>query len=209
MAETYPLALPTHTGIADVELMASDVVAMTESPFSLTQQLVRHAGAQWKANINIPAVKREDAELWNSFMLRLRGRFGTFLLGDPNGSTPRGTASGTPGTPRVNGASQTGNELDIDGLPLSANGYLKAGDYIQLGSGSTSRLYKVLQDVNSNGSGEATLNLWPDLRTSPADNSIVIVSNAKGVFRMSSNEASWSINNAGIYSISFGAMEAL
>lgn len=209
MAEVYPLSLPNHTGIAQVELMASDVVAMTESPFSLAQQVVRHAGAQWKANISIPAVKREDAELWNAFLLRLRGRFGTFLLGDPNAATPRGSASGTPGTPLVDGGSQTGNELNIDGCPLSATGYLKAGDYIQLGSGSTSRLYKVLEDVDTDGTGSATLNLWPDLRTSPLDNSAVIVSSAKGVFRLSSNEASWAINSAGVYTISFGAMEAL
>ena len=209
MAETYPLSLPTHTGIAQVELMATDVVSMTESPFSLSQQVVRHSGARWSATITIPAVKREDAEYWNAFVLRLRGRFGSFLLGDPNAATPRGSASATPGTPLVDGASQTGNELAIDGCPTSATGYLKAGDYIQIGSGSTARLYKVLEDVDTDGTGSATLNLWPDLRSSPADNASVIVSSAKGVFRLSSNEASWSINSAGIYSISFSAMEAL
>jgi len=67
----------------------------------------------------------------------------------------------------------------------------------------------VLEDVDSNGSGEATLNLWPDLRSSPADGAAVVVSNAKGVFRLSNNEAVWTINNAGFYSISFAAVEAL
>lgn len=209
MAETYPLTFPTQTGIARIEITATDVVSVSESPFTLSQQVVRHAGARWSATITIPPTKREDAEYWNAFLLRLRGKFGTFRLGDPNGATPRGSASSTPGTPVVNGGSQTGNELAIDGLPASATGYLKAGDYIQLGSGSTSRLYKVLEDVNSNASGEATLNLWPDLRSSPADNAAVVVSNAKGVFRLASNEAVWNINNAGFYSIGFAAVEAL
>lgn len=209
MAETYPLTIPTHTGVSQVEMTASNVVAITESPFTLSQQVVKHAGERWSAVVTIPPVKRADAEYWNSFFLRLRGKFGTFLLGDPSSATPRGSASATPGTPLVNGGSQTGNELDIDGLPLSATGYLLAGDYIQLGSGSTARLYKVLQEVNSNASGEATLNLWPNLRTSPTDNSAVVVSNARGVFRLSANEATWSVNNAGLYSISFAATEAL
>jgi hypothetical protein len=209
MAETYPLTFPTQTGVAAVEFTATDVVSISQSPFTFSQQVVRHAGARWSATISIPPVKRSDSEYWNSFLLRLRGQFGTFLLGDPNGATPRGSAASAAGTPVVNGASQTGNELAIDGLPASATGYLKAGDYIQLGSASTSRLYKVLEDVDSNGSGEATLNLWPDLRSSPADGAAVVVSNAKGVFRLSNNEAVWTINNAGFYSISFAAVEAL
>ena len=209
MAETYPLSFPTQTGIAQVQITATDVVSVTESPFTLSQQVVRHAGARWSAAITIPPVKRSDSEYWNSFLLRLRGRFGTFLLGDPNAATPRGSAATAAGTPVVNGVSQTGNELDIDGLPASATGYLLAGDYVQIGSGSLARLYKVLEDVNSNASGEATLNLWPDLRSSPADNAAIIVNNARGVFRLASNEAAWTINNAGFYSISFAAVEAI
>lgn len=209
MAETYPLTFPTQTGVAAVEFTATDVVSVSQSPFTFSQQVVRHAGARWSATISIPPVKRSDSEYWNSFLLRLRGQFGTFLLGDPNGATPRGSAASAAGTPVVNGASQTGNELAIDGLPASAVSYLRAGDYIQLGSAASARLYKVLEDVDSNGSGEATLNLWPDLRSSPADGAAVVVSNAKGVFRLSNNEAVWTINNAGFYSISFAAVEAL
>lgn len=209
MAETYPLTFPTQTGVAAVEFTATDVVSVSQSPFTLAQQVVRHAGARWSATISIPPVKRSDSEYWNSFLLRLRGQFGTFLLGDPNGATPRGSAASAAGTPVVNGASQTGNELAIDGLPASAVGYLRAGDYIQLGSAASARLYKVLEDVDSNASGQATLNLWPDLRSSPADGATVVVSNAKGVFRLSNNEAVWTINNAGFYSISFAAVEAL
>jgi hypothetical protein len=209
MAESYPLAFPTQTGVARVEITATDVVSISESPFTFSQQVVRHAGARWSATISIPPVKRSDSEYWNSFLLRLRGQFGTFLLGDPNGATPRGSAASAAGTPVVNGASQTGNELAIDGLPASAVGYLRAGDYIQLGSAASARLYKVLEDVDSNASGQATLNLWPDLRSSPADGAAVTVSGAKGVFRLSNNEAVWTINNAGFYSISFAAVEAL
>ena len=209
MAESYPLALPTHTCIARVRLIARDVVGVSTSPFNFTQQVYRHQGQRWEADISLPPMQRADAEQWAAFLLRLRGAYGTFLLGDPNGSTPRGSASATPGTPLVNGASQTGDELDIDGLPVSATGYLKAGDYIQLGSGSTATLHKVLEDVNSDGSGEATLNLWPKVRTAPSDDAAVTVSNAKGNFRLASNETTWDIDQASIYGITFGAVEAL
>jgi hypothetical protein len=209
MAESYPLALPTVTGIAQVRLIARDVVAISASPFTFTQQTFRHQGQRWEADISLPPLARADADVWASFLLRLRGQHGTFLLGDPSAATPRGSASITPGTPLVNGASQTGDELDIDGLPNSVNGYLKAGDYIQLGSAASATLHKVLEDVNSNASGEATLNLWPGVKTAPSNNAAITVINAKGVFRLAANETSWDINNASIYGITFGAVQAI
>jgi len=207
VAESYPLNMPSG-GIASVRLIARDAVGVSVSPFTGSQQVFRHQGQSWEADITLPPMKRDDAEAWNAFLLRLRGQYGTFLLGDPNGATPRGSASTTPGTPVVNGAGQTGDELNIDGLPVSATGYLKAGDYIQLGSGATATLHKVLEDVDSNASGEATLNLWPRVRSAPSDGATVTVSNAKGTFRLASNESSWSVDQASIYGITFGAVEA-
>ena len=209
MAISYPLTFPTHTGVRSANFIARNVVGNTLSPFTLTQQVQKGQGQRWEADISLPLMKREDAEQWISFFVKLNGSYGTFLMGDPNAATPRGSASTTAGTPVVNGASQTGSELDIDGLPVSTTGYLKAGDYIQLGTGATSKLYKVLDDVDTNASGEATLTIWPDLRSSPADNAAVVVSGAKGLFRLSTNVSDWQINEAGFYQISFGAAEAL
>jgi len=160
----------------------------------------------WQADITLPAMKRSDAEKWIAWLVSLRGQLGTFLLGDPLGCTARGAATGTP---LVNGSSQTGGSLVIDGAATSVTGWLKAGDYIQLGTGSSATLHKVLQDANSDGSGNVTLDIWPHIRTAPADNSTVTVSNTKGLFRLSSNEQSWSINEASIYGLTFGAMEAV
>ena len=209
MAESYPLALPTHTGISSVKLVARDVVGISTSPFNFKQQVYQHQGQRWEADITLPPMRRADAERWISFLLRLRGVYGTFLLGDPNGGTPRGSALTNAGTPVVNGANQTGDDLNFDGAPASATGYLKAGDYIQLGSGATATFHKVLEDVNTNASGEATFNLWPKVRTAPADDVTIVVSGAQGNFRLASNETDWDINNVSFYGITFGAVEAL
>jgi hypothetical protein len=209
MAITYPLTFPTHTGIIGVNIVARNVIGVTASPFTFAQQVQKFQGARWEADVSLPPMKRDDAEIWIAFFMKLYGVYGSFLLGDPNAATPQGSAATTAGTPVVNGGSQTGNELAIDGLPASATGYLKAGDYIQLGSGSTAKLHKVLDDVDTNASGEATLTIWPDLRSSPADGASVVVSNAKGVFRLTTSATDWQINNAGFYSMAFGAAEVL
>ena len=206
MAITYPLALPTHTGIRSVELRAINAVAYGASPFTYSGQAFAYSGQMWSADITLPPMKRSDAEQWVAWLISLRGHLGTFLLGDPIGCVARGAATGTP---LVNGADQTGGTLIIDGATSSITGWLKAGDYIQLGTGTSARLHKVLVDANSDGSGNVTLELWPHIRTAPADNAAVIVSNAKGLFRLSNNEQAWSINEASIYGISFGAMEVV
>ena len=124
----------------------------------------------------------------------------------PLGATPRGVATGTP---IVNGAGQTGGELDITGATTSTTGWLLAGDYIQLGSAGTSTLHKVLADANSDGSGNVTVDIWPHLRTAPTNSSNVILNDTKGVFRLASNEQAWSINEISSYGITFGAQESL
>jgi hypothetical protein len=153
-------------------------------------------------------MKRQDAENWVAFLLSLKGQVGTFLLGDPNCFDAQGSARTTPGTPLVNGASQTGDTLIIDGLPTSVTGYLLPGDYIQLGSGSTAQLYKVLTQVDTSGGG-ATLDLWPNLRSSPGDNTAVVVANTKGRFRLKDNITQWNINEISSYGITFDCVEAI
>jgi len=210
MAITYPLSLPTTIGIAEIELRANNVVGVSQSPFTFSQQVVQHQGQRWEASVKIPPVRKDLAEEWVAFLLSLKGSVGTFLLGDPNMATARGSAATAPGTPLVDGALSIGaSEITIDGLPVSATGYLKAGDYIQLGSGSTTTLHKVLADVDSDGTGQATFDIWPNVRRTVANDEAVVVSNTKGHFRLSSGLSSWSINNSSVYGISFDAVEVI
>jgi hypothetical protein len=87
MAITYPLSLPTDIGIAEIELRASNVVGISESPFTYKQQVVQHQGQRWEASVSIPAVRKDLMEPWIAFLLKLKGVYGTFLLGDPNMAT--------------------------------------------------------------------------------------------------------------------------
>ena len=206
MAITYPLNLPTNIGFANITLRAVNQTAITMSPFTYKQQIYNHSGQRWEAECQIPPLKRDDAEGWIAFLLSLRGQGGTFLLGDPLGATARGTLGGTP---VVNGAAQIGASLNIDGCTVSVTNWLKAGDYIQLGSASTSTLHKILQNVNTDAGGLATLDIWPSIRVAPADGATVITSNTVGLFRLNSGQQDWSINNISSYGITFAAVEAI
>lgn len=144
---------------------------------------------------------------WIAAMVSLRGRFGSFLIGDPGMRVPRGAATGTP---LVNGGSQTGSALITDGWTANIVGILKAGDFFQLGSGSTSRLYMNLTDVNSNDSGQATLDIFPPIPpgSSPSDNAPLTVTDPKGVFRLD-RDFEWGVDNIPAYGINFSAHSAV
>ena len=210
MAITYPLSTPTTIGIESISLRARNVVALTESPFTLKQQVVQHGGQRWEASVSIPSTRRDKAEEWASFLLSLRGQVGTFLLGDPNAATARGTASTTPGTPVVASAMSAGeNSVHLSGLPVSQTGYLEIGDYIQLGTGLTATLHKVLERADSDVSGEATFEVWPDVRRTVSLSEVVVVDDAKGLFRIQTSVSDWSINSSSTYGISFEAVEVI
>lgn len=205
MAISYPLSIPNNN-VNKTKFRAINTAASSRSPFTHAEQVVAHSGQHWEVDVTLPPMDRDAAEVWIGWLLSLRGKVGTFLLGDIVGATARGSAGGTP---LVNGGSQTGGSLVLDGATASQTGWLKAGDYIQLGSGATATLHKVLQDANSDGSGNVTLDLWPYIRSAPADNSTVVVSNAVGRFRLASNAQDWDINSAAIFGLTFGAVEAI
>ena len=209
MAISYPISLPTNIGIANITFTAENAVAISQSPFTYTQQVVKHQGERWKASVSLPPMLRDNAEPWVAFILSLRGPTGTFLLGDPNCKFPQGSAKTTAGTPVVNGAGQTGSSLDISGLPTSVTGYIKAGDYIQLGAYSTATLHKVLVNVDTNSSGQATLEIWPAIRTAPASGATITLNNTVGKFRLSGNVQQWQINDISSYGITFDCVEAI
>lgn len=194
MAISYPLALPTSIGIAEITLSANNAVAISQSPFTFQQQVIRHPGQRWTASVSIPPVRRDLAEPWVAFLLAMNGPVGTFLLGDPNGKAPQGTATAATITGTAGSASPT----------ITMTGTLLAGDYIQLGSGTTATLYKVLQDRTDTG----TIEIWPALRSS-ASSATVTLTNTVGRFRLSNNQQSFNINDASVYGISFDCVEEL
>jgi hypothetical protein len=199
MAISYPRTLPTITGIRNVEMRAINAVAYSQSPFTFSGQAHAYQGQMWQADISLPAMDRSKAETWIAFLMSMRGRFGTFLLGDPRGCSLRGTATA---------ATITGSAGDNTvSATVTAGQTLLAGDYIQLGSASSATLHKVLVDYTGTGSA-ANLEIWPALRVDRSAVSAVL-SNTVGVFRLSSNETSWSSNEIAKYGITFGAMEAI
>lgn len=193
MAISFPLTMPTKCPMS-VEFHAIDAVAMDQSPFDFSQSVHHWGGEMWTADITLPPMERAVAEDWNAFLLNLRGQYGTFLMGDPRGKNARGTATSATITGAIRSSS----------LSVTMTGTLLAGDYIQLGTGLDATLHKVTQDQSGNG----TLEIYPALRKARTSVSAT-VSDAKGLFRLSTNDRFWTIDAMNKYGITIPAMEAI
>ena len=202
---SYPLTFPTVSGVRTQRFALVRTVAVSSSPFTGQDQVVQHEGEYWTTQISFPPMLKDKAAQIIAFLLQLRGRRGTFSIGDQDRKTIQGVATGTI---RVNGASQTGNQVALDGFANSTSNVFKAGDYIQINS----FLYMVTEDVTSNSSGEANVKIEPALRQgieTIADDATVVYSNPKTILRLDSNETAWDTDQVSKYGISLSATEAL
>jgi hypothetical protein len=205
---TYPITLPDPQDLSAVEFTMYSIVAMSSSPFSGIQQVYRHPGQYWMGRMAVSPQPRESAERWLAFLASLYGRYGTFTAGDPKGGVSRGSAASAPGTPIISVASLNTDYFSIAGAPSSATGYLLPGDYVQVGTGTATRLHKTLEQVNTTSGGVATVKIWPMIKTPPASGATLVVKSCQGLWRLSSNSPTWSADNF-LTGISFDIMEAL
>lgn len=181
MAISYPLAFPSSVGPTSVRWGEINNVAETRSPYSGTVQSYDYQTGFWTLTVELSNLTRAEAAPFIGFWSSLRGRYGTFTFGDTIFANPTGSGVGV-SSPKVNGASQTGFSLVADGFPTSTTGILLPSDMIQI----ENSIYRVLKSVDSDGSGNVTIDLWPHLK-SHADNADIITTNPKGIFRLDSN----------------------
>lgn len=202
MALSFPLTMPA--GLASARFTFDANVLRHRSPLSKIGQNVELMGSLWRGSFTVKPLKRVigGAPAWTAFLTTLSARGKTFNGFDPAATTPLGTGNGTP---LIKGASQTGHSPLSDGWANSET-VLRQGDYVQINA----RFYKIAQDVASDGSGNATLELDPALRESPPDNAAITVSAPKVVMELADNaQARWDENAAQFYGFSFAAVERL
>lgn len=202
MTISYPLELPTLVdtgGIASLTILPEFVQGRNTNQFTNQEQIYDYTAERWNLSMTYSGLTMENARIVIAFLLSLRGAVGTFMAGDKLMASPTGVIAGTP---LVNGGGQTGRTLNVKGLTASST--VKAGNYFQIGN----FLYMDLKDAIANGSGNATLDIFPFIRGTPADNAALVFSNAKNIFRLSEGSISWSVGDDRIYRIGFTAVEA-
>lgn len=134
-------------------------------PLGGVAQRPTRVGSRWLVNFSdLQQLSPYDARRLLAKLMKARTLGDTVLA-----AWPQPAFDLVVGTPLVKGAGQTGSTLLVDGFPVSRSIAL-AGFFFSMTVSSRNYLYQVTDDITTNGSGEATLNIAPLLRASPADN---------------------------------------
>lgn len=152
------------------------------SPTNGAVQTLERPGAFWVCTMGWNQLTVAETALMRVFLALMRGQANRVNLFDFTMPAPSGTQRGSP---LVNGGSQTGSTLNIDGC-TNGNTFLR-GDMIA----TTTGLHMVCADVTASG-GAMALTIEPPIRTSPADNSAITWDRGTASFRLASD--SWSLS---------------
>lgn len=167
-----PETMPASPGFISSSFFLESNQSIYNSFLSGQVQRKARSNAIWVARYVLPPMQRSLYSDWVSFFNKLEGNLYTFYAYDPHNRVARGELGGTP---KVNGADQTGSSLITDGWPTSQNNVLLPGDYFSVNG----ELKVVTNTVNSDTEGDATIEFKPPLRNSPSDNADLTVTNTQ------------------------------
>jgi hypothetical protein len=154
---------------------------MFQSPLSNAIQTVSRKGSYWKTSMvfnNLSGAERSELQ---AFIAKLDGQTHRMRIRD-YGAVRYGNAI-APQTPLIQGASQSGSTLTVDGASANVTDYFAAGDYISFNN----ELHIVTEGADSDSSGVVTVSIAPPIRKTPPDNDPIEYAAPYGVFMMTNN----------------------
>lgn len=192
MPLTMPSTKPTNTEWTIVSNARSFV-----SPLTGAIQTAQRTGNRWRVALTFENLVEAERAVMQGFLSQLTATANNFFLEDHSYSR---RADGD-GTPRVNGASETGNQIATDGWTSGTYAML-VGDFFEVNG----ELKMCVADATISA-GAATIDFVPELRATPADNSLITITNPKGIFRLISPQTTWSNRAPRISTFSFECVE--
>lgn len=156
------LVLPTDPAPANIGVAMITAKNVLAPAFGDGEQELLRKGSRYALTFQMPPMRYVTSMEWDDLMAE--GDTVVMKVHQP------GFDTGAPGTPRVNGAGQSGSALVIDGL---TNGYvIRKGQFLSVITQGRRFLYRAKANVTVSG-GTATVPLRTMLRFPPADNDVV------------------------------------
>lgn len=191
-------AFPSVTpNVSSIELASNTKIHL--SPITGAIQTVDRGGERWVFSLNFVNLTGANRAVMQAFLVKLNGQQHRFTLHN-HAENQRGAFGGTP---LVEGGSQTGVSLNIDGVSNSVTNWIRAGDWFSVNS----ELKQCVDDTNSDGTGDVVVTFRPRLRTAPANNAPITTSSATGQFLLAVNSVKWSNRPGDFSDLSFTAIE--
>ena len=168
MSGTFPTSPAPRN--ANIRSQQTTIVSVTTSGRRQARQI---DGQKFKLTARFPIMTRAEFAPIQAFIMKQRSRLENFTIVPPTVKNALGSATGVIS---VDGALTAGTTTaTIDGMTVSTNGILKAGDYFRFTG--QQKVYMAVEDLNSDGYGEGTLTFEPPLRANVADDAVLVYDN--------------------------------
>jgi hypothetical protein len=194
---------PTSPVPADIKVSSFTPTLVSQTQ-SLKRQVRRRGGQRWAFDVNYPPMTRSEFAPVYAFCISQRGQYETFTFVPPVVSDPQGTATGTP---VVNGAHSAGDTtIATDGWTNSTQ-ILKAGDFIKFANHS--KVYMIVSDSSSDGSGEANLVIEPPLMAALSDNEAITANDVPFTVALTTDSQEYAAGPPDTYDFSIQLIEVI
>ena len=169
------------------------------------RRAVRQIGSQYFTfTVSMPPMNQNDAMDIFAFLQKQKGSFETFQIKIPLQN--RGAEKSSTAVKVVGSHSAADSTIALDGFAASTTGVLKAGDLIKF-AGHT-KVYMVQSDIDSDGSGAATVSIEPGIVSTLADNEVVTMNQPDFTVYLVSDVVYQADRNS-IFNISFDVREVI
>lgn len=197
MAINYPLTFPEVNGktlIEKITMRMISSVAMTESPFNMTQQIQDFGGRRWEAEVTLRPLDYTEQKAVAAFFASLKGRKGTFKMGNPLDEK-------STDVPVLRFSNNYDVGVSSPRVTYTNSHRLTEGDYFS----HDNRLYMILNITPSGQNFD--FDITPPLRTSANNTDYLVVNEPVGRWRLADNKMDWDIDKSGMYSFTFSCVE--
>jgi len=195
---------PTSPVASDAEIGSEQktIVSVTTSGRVQTRQI---DGQKFTINLDYAPMTRANFAPIKAFLMKQRSRLNTFTIIPPVVSNAQGVASTVISTNASVSAGAT--TCTIDGMTLSTNGILKAGDYFRF-SGQD-KVYMCVEDLDADGTGSGTLTFEPPLRSDLANDVALVYDNVDFTVRLKNDIQEYKIVTNDLYRYQIDLIENL
>ena len=200
MAGQFPTSpAPQNASIGSEQ---NTIVSVTTSGRVQTRQI---DGQKFTLTLSYPPMTRQNFAPIKAFIMKQRSRLNTFTIIPPIVSNAQGVASGTIS---VDGSVSAGaTTCTIDGMTVSTNGILKAGDYFRFNGAD--KVYMAVEDLDADGTGSGTLTFEPPLRTAVTDDTELVYDNVDFTVRLRNDVQEYSFVTNNLYKYEIDLIENL
>jgi len=187
---------------ASINSQQSTIVSVTTSGRKQARQI---DGQRFAITLSYPPMTRAEFSPIKAFIIKQRSQLENFTIIPPTESNAQGVASTIISTNASISAGAT--TCTVDGMTISTNGILKAGDYFRFTG--QEKVYMAVDDLNADGSGEGTLTFEPPLRSDVTDDTILIYDNVDFTVSLTANTQEYNIGTTNLYAYELDVIEVL